>query len=86
MNIYICFRNHLQSTGNLELKTTTSEAFLADRRAEKMEKIKRDNLKISGERILKTTHNDFKVVIATLTYMVSGSKHNFSAFWRHFLI
>lgn len=53
-------RNHLQSTGNLELKTTTSEAFLADRRAEKMEKIKRDNLKISGERILKTTHNDFK--------------------------
>lgn len=55
-----CFRNHLQSTGNLELKTTTSEAFLADRRAEKMEKIKRDNLTISGDRILRTTHNDFK--------------------------
>ena len=48
------------------MKTTTSEAFLADRRAEKMEKIKRDNLKISGERILKTTHNDFKVVVKLL--------------------
>ena len=56
-------RHHLQNDGIIDLKTTTSENFNFEGRVEKVDRVNRDNLRLSGERALKTTHHDFKVHI-----------------------
>ena len=56
-------RHHLQNDGVIDLKTTTSENFNFEGKVEKVERVNRDNLRLSGERALKTTHHDFKVRI-----------------------
>ena len=56
-------RHHLQNDGIIDLKTTTSENFNFEGKVEKVDRVNRDNLRLSGERALKTTHHDFKVHI-----------------------
>lgn len=53
-------RHHLQNDGIIDLKTTTSENFNFEGKVEKVDRVNRDNLRLSGERALKTTHHDFK--------------------------
>jgi len=53
-------RQQLLFSGDMELKTTTLENFRNQGKVEKNIRVNRDTLKLSGERVLKTTNHDYE--------------------------
>ena len=56
----------------MELKTTSLENFRNQGKVEKNIRVNRDTLKLSGERVLKTTNHDYEVkrfaILSVISY------------------